>query len=108
MGPLVVILYVLGTLSVAILFLYFIKMAINTSDTFLDFIKKNVDYIKRMKFYYDLRANAIIASIFLVFLTQDIAIPISAFFFVLFSYKTIMILSTKNLKFEENTKDNND
>lgn len=98
MSPFLFLLYLIGVLTISILALYFIKMTINTSDTFLDFVKKNIDYLTSLKFYNNFKANIILAATSNILIYLDVAIWLTIPFFLFFTYRAAIIYSKKQVK----------
>ena len=98
MSPFLFLLYLIGVLTIGILALYFIKMTINTSDTFLDFVKKNIDYITSLKFYNNFKANIILAAISNILIYLDVAMWLTIPSFLFFTYRSVIIYSKKSSK----------
>jgi hypothetical protein len=96
MGALI--LYGIGILIFSTLFLYFAKMFINTSDTFIDFAKKNINYIIKMKIYNNFVANVMLSAIFLFVSAMENGYPILSFVFAFFVYRSAIIISDKHIK----------
>lgn len=89
----VALLYGIGILTFGILFLYFAKMSINTSDTFIDFAKKHISSIMQSSFYNDIRVNVILSALFLTLMIKEIFEPVTmiAFFFMVYRCSTILL-----------------
>ena len=73
-------------------------MFINTSDTFIDFAKRNINYIIKMKLYNNFVANVVFAGIFLFVSAMENGYPMLSFVFIFFVYRSAIVLSDKYTK----------